>query len=83
MKAEELSAAEAARPGATVIHVPTVFGAIVLAYNLPGVEELRLDSDTAAGIFLGTIGSWDDPAIALSQPWRGPAERGYPDRASF
>ena len=38
MKAEELAAAEAARRGAKVLHIPTVFGAIVLAYNLPGAR---------------------------------------------
>jgi phosphate transport system substrate-binding protein len=64
MKAEEITAAEAARTGATVIQVPTVFGAIVLAYNLPSVTDLKLDSDTLAGIFLGTITKWNDPAIA-------------------
>ncbi len=68
MKAEELTAAEAARPGAKVLHIPTVFGAIVLAYNLPGVDELKLDSDAVAGIFLGTITTWDDAAIAALNP---------------
>jgi phosphate transport system substrate-binding protein len=68
MKAEEIAAAEAARPGAKVIHIPTVFGAIVLAYNLPGVDELKLDSDTVAGIFLGTITTWNYPAIAALNP---------------
>jgi phosphate transport system substrate-binding protein len=68
MKAEELAAAEAARAGAKVLHIPTVFGAIVLAYNLPGVDSLKLDSDTVGGIFLGTISTWDDPAIAALNP---------------
>jgi phosphate transport system substrate-binding protein len=68
MKAEEIAAAEAARPGAKVLHIPTVFGAIVLAYNLPGVDNLNLDSDTLAGIFLGKITTWNDPAIAALNP---------------
>jgi phosphate transport system substrate-binding protein len=68
MKPTELTAAEAARPGAKVIHIPTVFGAIVLAYNLPGVDKLQLDSDTLAGIFLGTITKWDDAAIKALNP---------------
>jgi phosphate transport system substrate-binding protein len=68
MKAEEITAAEAARAGAKVLHVPTVFGAIVLAYNLPGVDSLKLDSDTLAGIFLGTIATWNAPAIAALNP---------------
>jgi len=68
MKAEEITAAEAARAGAKVIHIPTVFGAIVLAYNLPGVEKLKLDPDTLANIFLGKITTWDDAAIKALNP---------------
>jgi phosphate transport system substrate-binding protein len=68
MKADEIAAAEEARSGAKVIHIPTVFGAVVLAYNLPGVDDLKLDSDTLAKIFLGTITTWDDPAIAALNP---------------
>jgi phosphate transport system substrate-binding protein len=68
MKAEEITAAEAARAGAKVIHIPTVFGAIVLAYNLPGVDKLKLDSDTLAKIFLGKITKWDDAAIKALNP---------------
>jgi phosphate transport system substrate-binding protein len=68
MKAEELTAAEAARAGAKVIHIPTVFGAIVLAYNLPGVDGLKLDSDTLVNIYLGKITKWDDAAIKALNP---------------
>lgn len=62
MKDEEIATAEAAS-GATVLHIPTVFGAVVLAYNLDGVTELKLDQDTLAAIFLGTITKWNDPKI--------------------
>ena len=68
MKAEEIAAAEAARPGAKVEQIPTVFGSIVLAYNLAGSPKLNLDSDTLAKIFLGTITKWNDPAIAALNP---------------
>ncbi|MCL4371153.1 MAG: phosphate ABC transporter substrate-binding protein PstS [Chloroflexi bacterium] len=68
MKPDELQAAEAARAGAKVLHIPTVFGSIVLAYNLPGVDKLKLDSDTLAKIFLGTITKWDDPALKALNP---------------
>jgi len=68
MKADEITAAEQARPDAKVMHIPTVFGAIVLAYNLPDVPVLNLDSDTLAAIFLGTITTWNDPAIAALNP---------------
>jgi phosphate transport system substrate-binding protein len=68
MKDDELAAAEAARAGAKVLHIPTVFGAIVLAYNLPGVDTLKLDSDTLANILLGKITKWNDPAIVALNP---------------
>lgn len=67
MKDEEIAAAEAAG-GAKVLHIPTVFGAVVLAYNLKGVDELKLDPDTLTAIFLGTITKWNDPAIAALNP---------------
>ena len=63
MKDEEITAAEAAS-GAKVLHIPTVFGAVVCAYNLEGVEGLKLDSDTVAAIFLGEITKWNDAKIA-------------------
>ncbi len=63
MKDEELAAAEDAW-GCDVVHIPTVFGAVAVAYNLSGVESLTLDSETLAQIFLGEITRWNDPAIA-------------------
>ncbi|MEA2553450.1 MAG: phosphate transport system substrate-binding protein [Fimbriimonadaceae bacterium] len=46
-------------------HVPVVAGAVVLAYNVPGVAtDLKLSPAAVAGIFLGTVKSWNDPAIA-------------------
>jgi phosphate transport system substrate-binding protein len=50
------------------LHVPTVIGAVVPVYNLDGVPELKLDGDLLAGIFLGTITSWDDAAIKNLNP---------------
>lgn len=50
---------------APVAHIPTVAGAIVLAYNLPAVKEtIKLDGATIADIYLGKIKKWNDPAIA-------------------
>jgi phosphate transport system substrate-binding protein len=41
-----------------------VLGAVVLTYNLPGVEApIRLDGEIIAGIFLGEIRRWRDPRI--------------------
>jgi len=48
--------------------VPMSAGAIVLAYNLPDVPNLRLSRDDYAGIFLGKITKWNDPRIAKSNP---------------
>ncbi|MBD1867467.1 phosphate ABC transporter substrate-binding protein PstS [Cyanobacteria bacterium FACHB-471] len=46
------------------IQVPLASSAIVLAYNLPGVEELRLSRETYCGIATGEITNWNDSAIA-------------------
>ncbi|KAB8316282.1 phosphate ABC transporter substrate-binding protein PstS [Tolypothrix campylonemoides VB511288] len=51
-----------------VLLLPMTAGSIVLAYNLPGVQELRLPRDVYTGIFLGTIKSWNDPKIAAANP---------------
>ena len=48
-----------------VLHIPTVMGAVVPTYNLPGVSQtLKFTPDALAGIFLGEIKKWNDPAIA-------------------
>lgn len=67
MKDEEIATAEQAS-GAKVLHIPTVMGAVVLAYNLEGVEELKLDPDTLAGIFLGEITRWNDSKLVALNP---------------
>jgi phosphate transport system substrate-binding protein len=45
-------------------HIPTVAGAVAVSYNVDGNPQLNLDGPTLAGIFLGTITKWNDPAIA-------------------
>jgi phosphate transport system substrate-binding protein len=47
-----------------VVLIPATAGSIVLAYNLPGVENLKLSREAYIGIFLGKITKWNDPAIA-------------------
>lgn len=47
-----------------VIHIPTCMGAVVLAYNLPGINELTLSGEVVAQIFAGKITKWNDPRIA-------------------
>ena len=51
-----------------VVLLPMTAGEIVLSYNLPGVNELKLPRDVYAGIFMGAIGKWNDPKIAAANP---------------
>jgi len=51
-----------------ILHVPTVLGAVVPIYNVPGAGELRFTPEVLAGIFLGKIVSWNDVAIARANP---------------
>ena len=47
-----------------VVLIPATAGSIVLAYNLSGVENLKLSREAYSGIFLGKITKWNDPLIA-------------------
>ena len=52
-----------------VLNIPTVLGAVVPAYNIPGVTgEVKFTPEALAGIFLGTISKWNDKAITGSNP---------------
>ncbi len=52
-----------------VLHVPTVLGAVVPAYNIPGVSgEVKFTPEALAGIFLGKITKWNDKAITAANP---------------
>jgi phosphate transport system substrate-binding protein len=52
-----------------ILHIPTVLGAVVPAYNVPGVTaEIKFTPDVLAGIFLGKIQNWNDAAIAKVNP---------------
>jgi phosphate transport system substrate-binding protein len=57
-----------AKAPAKLLHIPTVAGADVITYNLPGKPTLKLDGSTIAGIFLGEITKWNDPHLAASNP---------------
>ena len=52
------------------LHIPESIGGVVLVYNLPEVPEkgMKLTADTVAGIFLGDITRWNDPAIKAENP---------------
>jgi phosphate transport system substrate-binding protein len=67
MDDEEIAAAEMAG-GAKVLHIPTVFGSVVLAYNLGDLADLKLDADALSAIYLGEITKWNDPRIAALNP---------------
>ena len=49
-----------------ILHIPTVAGAVVMTYNVPGNPSLKLDGETIADIFLGKIKKWNDPKIAAT-----------------
>ncbi|HWF91311.1 MAG TPA: phosphate ABC transporter substrate-binding protein PstS [Terriglobales bacterium] len=52
-----------------IFHIPTVLGAVVPAYNIPGVTgSIQFTPQVLAGIFLGKISNWSDPAIAKANP---------------
>jgi phosphate transport system substrate-binding protein len=54
----------AASKNGEILHIPTAFGAVVAAYNLPDVKEkLKLSGEQLAAIFLGEITYWDDPKL--------------------
>jgi phosphate transport system substrate-binding protein len=61
MNEEELAKAP------SIVHIPTVMGAVVVTYNAP-ISGLRLNPVTLAGIFLGKLQRWNDPALAAINP---------------
>jgi phosphate transport system substrate-binding protein len=65
MSDEQISQAKS-----NVVHIPTVLGAVVVTYNLPGAGRtaLRFDGPTLADVFLGRIKKWNDRRIASLNP---------------
>lgn len=61
-------AAANSRCGAPVIEVPDYISGIAIAYNVPGVSNLKLDAKTIAGIFTNKITNWNSPQIAALNP---------------
>ncbi|MFI5054688.1 MAG: phosphate ABC transporter substrate-binding protein PstS, partial [Acidimicrobiia bacterium] len=73
MKDTEIAALPA---GTKMLHFPTALGAVVIIFNITGkdgkaITKLNLDADNIAGIFLGTINKWSDPAIVANNPDNG------------
>ena len=55
--------------GGELLHIPTVLGAVVLTYNLPGLDkDLQFSPDVVAGIYSGKIKRWDDARIKQDNP---------------
>lgn len=73
MADKDLSAAK----GGEIVHIPVVLGAVVLTYNLPGVDKpLKLTPEVISDIFLGKITKWNDPKLKTDNP-----EVNFPDTA--
>jgi phosphate transport system substrate-binding protein len=66
-EAGELDAAKK-RCGADAIEVPNYVSPIAVVYNVDGVDKLNLSPKTIAGMFAGTIKTWDDAAIKADNP---------------
>ncbi len=63
-----MSDEELAKAPAEIVHIPMALGAVVVAYNVPGVKHLRLTPQVLANIFLGKIKYWDAPALKKVNP---------------
>jgi phosphate transport system substrate-binding protein len=51
-----------------LVHIPTVIGAVVPIFNIPGINDLKLSGDVLADIYLGKIGMWNDGRISKDNP---------------
>ena len=65
---EELAQAQERCAGGEVFELPNYISPIAVIFNVEGVDELNLTPETIAGIFTGTITTWNDPAIAVCNP---------------
>ncbi len=53
---------------AEILHIPTCLGAVVIAYNLPGIDEIKLSNELLESIFMGKITNWKDAKIKAENP---------------
>ncbi len=63
MSDEEISKAQG-----PIIHLPVTLGAVVIAYNLPGKPQLKMDAEVIGDIFMGKINNWNDSRLASLNP---------------
>jgi phosphate transport system substrate-binding protein len=60
--------AAGAAPSKPFDYIPTIVSPVTVSYNLAGVKSLQLSPDTIAGLFSGTIKTWNDPAVKADNP---------------
>ncbi len=63
-----LSDKELSEMPAEIVHIPTCIGAVVIAYNLPGADNLKMTPELLEKIFMGSITKWNDPKIKEVNP---------------
>lgn len=63
-----LSEKEMADLSAPIVHIPTCMGAVVIAFNLPGITSLKLTNEVLAKMFMGEITKWNDKEIKAENP---------------
>ncbi len=63
-----LSEEELIEMSADVVHIPTALGAVVLSYNLPGVDNLKLNAELISAIYRGEITRWNDGRLQAVNP---------------
>jgi phosphate transport system substrate-binding protein len=51
-----------------LLHIPIVLGSVAVTYNLPGFPGIKISSEVLAGIYLGKINKWNDPALQALNP---------------
>lgn len=51
-----------------LLHIPIVLGGVSITYNVSGLDNLQLDGETLASIFMGKVNKWNDPAIISLNP---------------
>jgi phosphate transport system substrate-binding protein len=60
--------AQLSQSSVKLIHIPTVLGAVVPIFNVPGVQDLNFSGEVLADIYLGKISNWNDARIAKDNP---------------
>jgi phosphate transport system substrate-binding protein len=65
---EPMSDEQLQRSPVPLVHVPMTIGAVVVAYNVPGVTELKLAPDVVADVFRGVVSRWNDARVRATNP---------------